>query len=45
MTIGLIRTYEPPDGGQDTITGQDNDLILGGFAGDTIRAGRTRTGS
>ena len=45
MTIGLIRTYEPRDGGQTPSPAQDNDLILGGFAGDTIRAGRTRTGS
>jgi len=40
MTFGLITTLEPADGGNDTIqTGDDNDIILGGFANDDIHAG------
>ena len=40
MTVGLITTIQPDDGGDDTITtGDDNDIILGGFESDTIVAG------
>ncbi|MFO7963509.1 MAG: Calx-beta domain-containing protein [Desulfobacterales bacterium] len=40
ITIDLVTTIQPDDGGADTIsTGDDNDIILGGFDGDTITAG------
>ncbi|RJR51575.1 MAG: hypothetical protein C4576_03520, partial [Desulfobacteraceae bacterium] len=40
MTLGLIETTEPQDGGNDSIdTGSGNDLILGGLADDTIVGG------
>ena len=41
MAFGLITTIEPADGGDDIIqTGNNNDIILGGFANDDIYAGK-----
>ena len=40
MTIGLIETIEPGDGGNDLITTlSGRDIVLGGMADDTIDAG------
>ena len=40
MTIGVITTIEPGDGGDDHIvTGLGEDIVLGGMANDTISTG------
>jgi Ca2+-binding RTX toxin-like protein len=40
ITLGVVETIEYADGGSDTITtGSGKDIIVGGAAGDDIRAG------
>src|SRR5204862_305068 len=40
ITLGLVETLQPDDGGSDTIaTGAGNDIVLAGFAGDTVTSG------
>jgi hypothetical protein len=40
LTLGTVETTQYADGGADTIvTGTGNDMVLGGAAGDDIRAG------
>jgi len=40
ITLGLIESIQPDEGGADGITtGNGHDLVLGGFAGDDVTAG------
>ncbi|MBK8118775.1 MAG: VCBS repeat-containing protein [Sulfuritalea sp.] len=40
VTLGLVETITPADGGNDTIvTGSGDDVVLAGFGGDTVTSG------